>query len=136
MNEVDFIGEILLPCHAIRRMQNSREMERRAAIVPAKLTATVSHITYYFPAYLNKSNCPAAVGSQQSATSQSKPRRRKASSAAISSPSLIPPNYQRVSKQSDTTDLLLESRGHDWKALPAYYDRSAMVMEGKSAPWW
>lgn len=41
------------------------------------------------------------------------------------------PNYQRVSKQSDTTDLLSESCGHDWKALPTYYDRSVMVMEGK-----
>lgn len=52
-----------------------------------------------------------------------------------SSPSLISPNYQRVCKQSDTTDLLSESCGHDWKALPAYYDRSVMVMEGKSALW-
>lgn len=43
----------------------------------------------------------------------------------------FPPNYQRVSKQSDTTDLLSESCGHDWKALPTYYDRSVMVMEGK-----
>lgn len=44
---------------------------------------------------------------------------------------LFSPNYQRVSKQSDTTDLLSERRGHDWKALPTYYDRSVMVMEGK-----
>lgn len=36
-----------------------------------------------------------------------------------------------MSKQSDTTDLLSESCGHDWKALPTYYDRSVMVMEGK-----
>lgn len=41
------------------------------------------------------------------------------------------PNYQRVSKQSDTTDLLSESCGHDCKALPTYYDRSVMVMEGE-----
>lgn len=57
------------------------------------------------------------------------------SSAILPLPSLISPNYQRVSKQSDTTDLLSQSRGHDWKALPAYYDRSVMVMEAKSAPW-
>lgn len=36
-----------------------------------------------------------------------------------------------MSKQSDTTDLLSESCGHDWKALPTYYDRSVMVMEEK-----
>lgn len=47
------------------------------------------------------------------------------------SPGLISPNYQRVSKHPDMTDLLSESCGHDWKALPAYYDRSVMVMEGK-----
>lgn len=56
-------------------------------------------------------------------------RRRKGHS------SLIPPNYQRVSKQCDTADLLVEGGGHDWKALPAYYDRSVMVMGRKSAPW-
>lgn len=44
---------------------------------------------------------------------------------------LFSPNYQRVSKQSDTTDLLPESCGHDWEALPTYYDRSVMVMEAK-----
>lgn len=36
-----------------------------------------------------------------------------------------------MSKQSDTTDLLSESCGHDCKALPTYYDRSVMVMEGE-----
>lgn len=83
----------------------------------------------YFHAFLNTSNGSAAP------LDHSEPLRRKEGSGAISSPSLISPNYQRVRKQSDTTDLLSESCGHDWKALPAYYDRSVMVMEGKSALW-
>ncbi|CAB1430513.1 unnamed protein product [Pleuronectes platessa] len=61
--------------------------------------------------------------------------KRNGHSGASSSSRLTSPNYQRVSKQSDMTDLLSESCGHDWKALPAYYDRSVIAREEKSGPW-
>lgn len=64
MNEVDFIDEILIPCHGIREcrvghavseeiyiMIEHHEMVQTAAIVQAKLTGTVSRITYYFLAF-------------------------------------------------------------------------------------
>lgn len=77
----------------------------------------------------------SAAGSQHHSCLAQQTLRRKGSSTATSLPSLISPNYQRVSKQYDMTDLLSESCGHDCEALSAYYDRSVMVIEGKSVPW-